>query len=55
MEIKKENSLAYKYPLIALQWHPTKNEKLSPSDVTGSSGKKGEYPKVCVNLQTDVR
>ena len=34
------NSLAFKYPKIAAQWHPTKNGKLTPWDVTCGSHKK---------------
>jgi hypothetical protein len=36
----KSNSLAFLNPKIAKEWHPTKNGKLTPSDVTSSSGKK---------------
>lgn len=32
--------LANVNPLLAKEWHPTKNGKLKPSDVTASSGKK---------------
>ena len=34
------NSLKTKFPEIAQQWHPTKNNNLKPSDVIYSSGKK---------------
>ena len=36
----KENNLKTLYPLIANEWHPTKNDKLKPEDVTKSSNKK---------------
>ena len=34
------NDLATKHPKLAKQWHPTKNEKLTPSNVTCGSAKK---------------
>ena len=34
------NDLASRYPEIAAQWHPTKNGKLGPEDVTSGSGKR---------------
>ena len=34
------NDLATINPQLAKEWHPTKNERLKPSDVTFSSGKK---------------
>ena len=34
------NSLANKFPEIAKEWHPTKNEELTPYDFTSGSGKK---------------
>ena len=36
---KKENSLAEKYPHIASEWHPTKNDKLMPINVIAHSSK----------------
>lgn len=33
-----ENSLAFCYPLIAKQWHPTKNVELTPETITRMSG-----------------
>lgn len=36
-----ENSLQAKYPLIAKQWHPTKNGRLTPSMI--SAGSEDEY------------
>lgn len=34
-----ENDLATLHPDLAMQWHPTKNDGLTPSDVTASSHK----------------
>lgn len=34
---KYENSLEYKYPEIAKEWHPTKNGRLKPNDVSFGS------------------
>ena len=36
----KENSLASLYPELAKEWHPTRNEKLSPSQFTPNSNKR---------------
>lgn len=33
-------TLAFKYPAIASEWHPTKNGKLQPTDVAAVAGKK---------------
>jgi hypothetical protein len=35
-----ETDLATKKPELALEWHPTKNDGLLPTDITASSGKK---------------
>ncbi len=35
-----DNCLLTKFPKIAKEWHPTKNGKLTPKDVTTGSGKK---------------
>lgn len=35
-----ETDLATTYPSLVKEWHPTKNGKLTPQDVTASSGKK---------------
>ncbi len=35
----RESSLAFKYPDIAKEWHPTKNGNLTPENVASSSGK----------------
>lgn len=34
------NDLATVNPKLALEWHPTKNNNLKPTDVTQSNGKK---------------
>jgi len=36
----KDNCLENKNPLLAEEWHPTKNGKLTPKDVTRCSGKR---------------
>ena len=36
----RDNNLLVKHPELAKQWHPTKNGKLKPYDVTPGSGKK---------------
>lgn len=38
--IKQKGSLADNYPEIALEWHPTKNDLLTPEKVLSGSGKK---------------
>lgn len=38
--VVKSNSLATLNPEIALEWHPSKNENLTPKDVTLGSNKK---------------
>ena len=38
--IDKEKSLAYRFPELAKEWHPTKNGDLTPNDVTCGSGKR---------------
>jgi hypothetical protein len=43
MKIRKvatEKSLAYKFPNIAREWHPTKNGDIAPENVKPASGKK---------------
>lgn len=40
IEIEKENSLAAKYPEIAKEWHPTKNGKLKPENISYATHKK---------------
>jgi len=39
-KVNKENCLQTINPKLAKEWHPTKNGKLSPKDVTPNSGKK---------------
>lgn len=39
-KVSETNNLAIKNPLIAEQWHPTKNGKLTPFDVVEGSNKK---------------
>jgi hypothetical protein len=39
-KVVRSNSLAYLNPELAEQWHPTKNGKLKPSDVTSESARK---------------
>jgi hypothetical protein len=39
-KVSEENSLSNNRPDLAEQWHQTKNENLTPNDVTKSSGKK---------------
>ena len=38
--IDKEKSLAYKFPELVKEWHPTKNGELTPHSVMPGSGKK---------------
>jgi very-short-patch-repair endonuclease len=38
--VNKENCLATVNPKLASQWHPTKNENLTPYDITAGSSKK---------------
>jgi len=38
--VDKQNCLKTTHPQLAKEWHPTKNGKLTPYDVTKSSGKK---------------
>jgi len=40
LRVTKETSLATKNPNIVKEWHPTKNGKLTPNDVTSKSHKK---------------
>ena len=39
-KVSKTNNLLYKYPKIAEEWHPTKNEDLKPEDYYFGSHKK---------------
>lgn len=36
----RENSIAYKFPELADEWHPTKNGDLTPENIYAGSGKK---------------
>ena len=38
--IDKENSLAYRFPELAKEWHPTKNGSLRPESIAAHSGKR---------------
>jgi len=40
LQIKTEKSLGKLYPDLAKEWHPTRNRKLTPFQVTPGSGKK---------------
>ena len=39
-KVCEDNNLLNMYPEIAKEWHPKKNKKLTPRDVTRGSGKK---------------
>ena len=39
-KLTDDNRLSIRYPDIAAEWHPTKNEPLTPHDVSYASGKK---------------
>ena len=39
-KVSKENNLKFLFPKIAKEWHPTKNDKLKPEDVTKGTPKK---------------
>ena len=58
---RKGQSLGERYPIIAEDWHPTKNGKLTPFDVSYGSGKmiwwrcqKGHEWQAPVNAQSEV-
>ena len=36
----QDNNLGFKFPVVAMEWHPTKNGDLSANDFTWGSGKK---------------
>ena len=46
----EENSLLNKFPIIAKEWHPTKNLKLNPKNISKSSDKKVWW--LCSNHHT---
>lgn len=37
--IDNEKNLAYRFPELAKEWHPVKNDDLTPNDVTVGSNK----------------
>ncbi len=39
-KVGNNNNLAVKNPVLAMEWHPTKNENINPYDVTPGSHKK---------------
>jgi len=39
-KVNEENNLLALFPAIAKEWHPTKNGKVTPKDITSGSGKK---------------
>ena len=57
--VKGENDLATVNPVLAKEWHPTKNENLNPEDITSGSSKevwwlcpKGHSYSMVVNQRT---
>ena len=57
--VKDENDLATVNPMLAKEWHPTKNENLNPEDITSGSSKevwwlcpKGHSYSMVVNQRT---
>ena len=57
--VKGENDLATVNPVLAKEWHPTKNENLNPEDITSGSSKevwwlcpKGHPYSMVVNQRT---
>jgi hypothetical protein len=62
LSVSLENNLSVKFPDIAKQWHPTKNNGLKPNNVTPFSGKKvwwtcskgHEWPAVIANRSNGV-
>lgn len=40
VRVAPDTSLEFKFPLVAQEWHPTKNGTLKPSEVTAGSGQK---------------
>ena len=57
--VKGENDLATVNPVLAKEWHPTKNENLNPEDITSGSSKevwwlcpKGHPYSIVVNQRT---
>jgi len=61
-KVSTDNSLLFKFPETAKEWHPTKNGKLTPKDVTTSSTKKvwwscnnGHSYETTVNRRTSMK
>ena len=52
--IDKEKSLAYRFPELAKEWHPTKNEELTPYDVSAFSHRKIWWLGECGHAWDDV-
>jgi hypothetical protein len=50
-KVNYTNCLNTTYPVVAKEWHPTKNGKLTPNDVTKSSNKKAWWQ--CVECNND--
>jgi hypothetical protein len=40
LKVAKDNCLSSRYPGLAKQWHPTRNNPLLPTEITSGSGKK---------------
>lgn len=38
--VSRQNALAVNFPLVAAEWHPTKNGELTPLQITASSAKR---------------
>ncbi|MFX0051409.1 MAG: zinc-ribbon domain-containing protein [Candidatus Hermodarchaeota archaeon] len=36
-KVSSSNSLSYKFPEIAKEWHPTKNDELTPANIVAGS------------------
>lgn len=51
-KLSKDNSLAFKYPLVAAGWHPTLNGDLTPEGITSRSGKRVYWQ--CLNNDEHV-
>jgi len=45
--VSEDNNLLYKFPEIAKEWHPTKNNSLSPDEIVFNSSKKAWW--LCPN------
>jgi len=61
-KVSADNSLQVKFPEIAKEWHPTKNDELTPKDVTFGSSKKawwlcdnGHIFSSSINRRTSMR